>query len=100
MGEEEEETEVVAEEFEEAGGELEEVKCEVRGPDLVQTRGGLLTTTGAMIGRPSLGTAEVAEEAAEEDGAVVEEAVELEVVGEGLTTETETRREQKTLSEK
>ena len=100
MGEEEEETEVVVEEFEEAGGELEEVKCEVRGPDLVQTRGGLLTTTGEMIGRPSLGTVEVAEEAAAEDGAVVEEAVELEVVGEGLTTETETRREQKTLSEK
>ena len=74
----------------------------MRGPeeDRGWTPDGQLTTTGGMTGRRRLGTTEVAEEAAVEDGAVVEEAVELEVAGEGLTTETETRREQKTLSEK
>ena len=101
--EEEEETEVaaVAEESEEAGGDLGEVKCEVRGPDLLRTRGGLLITTGETTGRPTLGTIEVAEEAVEEDGDLGEEEVLVEVeVVVVLTTGTETRREQKTLSEK
>ena len=104
MGEEEEEEEgtevpAVAEELEEAGADLLEVKCEVRGPEVLQTRGGLLITTGEMTGRPRLGTTEVAEEEGEEDGeVVVVEEVEVEVGD--LTTETETRREQKTLSEK
>ena len=109
MGEEEEEEEgtevpAVAEELEEAGADLLEVKCEVRGPEVLQTRGGLLITTGEMTGRPRLGTTEVAEEEGEEDGevVVVEEVVveEVEVEVGDLTTETETRREQKTLSEK
>ena len=100
--EEEEETEVAAvgEESEEAGGDLEGVKCEVRGPDLLRTRGGLLITTGETTGRPTLGTIEVAEEAVEEDGELGEEEVLVEVEVVGLTTGTETRREQKTLSEK
>ena len=100
MGEEEEvgtEVPAVAEEFEEAEGDLEEVKCEVKGPELLQTRGGLLITTGEMTGRPRLGTTEVAEEEDEEDGEV---GVVVVVEVEDLTTETETRREQTTLSEK
>ena len=57
----------VVEEVVVAGGDLEEVKCEVRGPGLLRTRGGLLITTGEMTGRPRLGTTEVAEEADEAD---------------------------------
>ena len=81
----------------------------MRGPeeDRGWTPGGQLTTTGGMTGRRRLGTTEVAGEAAVEVGEVeaVEEEEELVVVVEvggleALTTETETRREQKTLSEK
>ena len=79
----------------------------MRGPeeDRGWTPGGQLTTTGGMTGRRRLGTTEVAEEAAVEVGEVEAEEEELVVVVEvggleALTTETETRREQKTLSEK
>ena len=79
----------------------------MRGPeeDRGWTPGGQLTTTGGMTGRRRLGTTEVAGEAAVEVGEVGAEEEELVVVVEvggleALTTETETRREQKTLSEK
>ena len=100
--EEEEENEVpaVVGEVAEGGGELGQGKCEVRGPEegLGWITGGPLNMTGEMTGgRQRLGTTEGAEVVVEELGEG-EEEVGVEV--EALTTETETRRGRKTLSEK